>query len=214
MKNQIDLERIERNAFRDTLLDGLVETLAGVVLLIAALAQIHVSFIAFLGLVPIFFSRLLERLRERHTYPRLGYVAFPVEDPKLLLRGMLAFALLVIGLLALGLLLYGNIGEADQWYRWMPAAAGTLLTGGFIYVASRSRLVRFYVYTVLSIATGLLYAALEVGSWREGTALQLLTMAAMVGLTGLVTFRRFIRNYPILEPQGNDAPQMQTSPRI
>ena len=145
----------------------------------------------------IFAKPVLTRIKSRFTYPRIGYIAFPEQEPKKLLGGMLVFTLGIVAIVALILVLTGDIGDAVRWYKWTPIFFGGLMLGPFIDLASRSGLPRYYVFMVLALASGVVFALLRFEGKLEGLSLHLLFLGIVIGIWGAILFVRFLRRHPL-----------------
>jgi hypothetical protein len=147
---------------------------------------------------------VLEAIRKRVTYPRIGYVELVQEEPKELLRGIAVYSVIVILVAALAFTIFGAWeGTAAPWLKWSPALVGTLISGGFIYSASKSGAARYYVFVVLSVGLGFAFSILFSEPYT-GLTFYLLTMGALFILCGAVTFLRFLRKYPLLAEEAAD----------
>jgi len=199
-----DLSSIERIAFRDTQQDGLTEVVTGVFLFIVAVATgrpaLYWMYLA--GILVL--GRGLKWLKARFTYPRVGYVELPGEEPAELRRGILSWVLAVLGVTLVVLAISGDLTSSLAWRRWSPALAGFLFMGGFLYSASRSGLARQYVYALLAPALGLLLATQTFAEPYGGVRVWALVMALVLLASGGTVFRRFLRDTPIVEARDPD----------
>lgn len=204
MSQDIGLTRIERQVFRDSYQDGLMEILAGVLLVAAAITFRTTSAMFVVPLAVLVLAPGYKVLKKRFTYPRTGYVELIEDEPKDLLRGMLTFTLIVIAVMVLALVILGDLRDAAGLYRWTPALVGVVCTGGFIYAASKSGLARYYGFTALSVVSGLSFSVLDFESWKTGLSLHLLVVGGLLLLCGVVIFFRFLRGHPVLVEESPD----------
>lgn len=199
-----DLSSIERIAFRDTQQDGLTEVVTGVFLFIVAVATGRPAFYWMYLAGILVLGRGLKWLKARFTYPRVGYVELPGEEPAELRRGILSWVLAVLGVTLVVLAISGDLTSSLAWRRWSPALAGFLFMGGFLYSASRSGLARQYVYALLAPALGLLLATQTFAEPYGGVRVWALVMALVLLASGGTVFRRFLRDTPIVEARDPD----------
>ena len=204
MSTESDLQDIRRAAERETYRDGIMEIAVGGLFSIVALASGRPAFSWTYLIAILILGPGLQRLKARFTYPRIGYVRLPDEEPSRLRRGLLTWVLGVFLLVALALTLTGHFTDNLAWRRAAPALGGLLFAGGFVYLAQRSRLWRHYVLAAASASIGVLMAwPLEsepygnLGVWALLMALLSLTMGAYV-------LRRFVRENPIVEERTPD----------
>lgn len=192
-----DLKRIEQKAFRHTLQDGLVELTAGVYLVIlAGFLQFTGGVVVALALFFLIGVPLVRHLKNRVTYPRIGYASFAQGDPGKLGLFMLGFLLLGLAAMVTVLVITGDISVARKWYRWMPIFIGIVLSGGFIGLAAISGLVRLWVYALFSVGLGVAWSIPRFEPRMENISFYLLSMGLFLIPWGLILFVLFLRRYP------------------
>lgn len=201
MADRGDLKRIEQRVWRDTQQDGLLEILIGLLFIITstywAKPAIGASFAAFF----LFSHRILEALRKRYTYPRIGYAELIPEEPKQTLRGIAIYALVVFAAMALILLVVGRIADVDTWLRWLPTLTGAVISGGFIYAAGKSGAVRYYVFVGLAVGLGVAFSAWPTLLYKIRMLLYMSSLGVVFLASGSVMFARFLRRYPVLDEE-------------
>jgi hypothetical protein len=158
----MDLKQLEKEAFRDSLQDGLIDLSTGVYLLILSVI-LKQSLIAFIAILVIFYPAMIVKLKQRYTYPRIGYVTFKKEFLDRLVRTILTG--FVIGLIALivTLVISKDIGTAREWYKWMPILFGFAFSGIFLSLGLLSGLFRYFIYSAFSLIGGFLFPFVPVG---------------------------------------------------
>ena len=81
MTVKIDLKEIERRANYAAFQDGLIEIFMGLFLVFFGGAMATKATIVPFIVFAIFFANpILKRIKERHIYPRVGYVKLPQEE--------------------------------------------------------------------------------------------------------------------------------------
>ncbi len=199
------LPDVERAAYLDTQQDGLTEIVAGVFLFIVALATGRPAFYWTYLVGILVLGRGLHWLKARYTYRRTGFVELPDEDSSAVGRGMLTWVLGVFGLLVLVLAISGDLTDHLAWRQWSPALAGCLSMGGFLYLASRSGLLRQYAYAAVSPALGLLLATRPFDHTYGGVRVWALVMSLLLLGTGGIVLHRFLRDNPVIEARDPEA---------
>jgi hypothetical protein len=193
---QIDVDKIERNVYRDYCQDGLADMLIGAYLLILGLALPAGRAAPFIVLI-LFFAPVLQALKKRFVYPRTGYVELRQGDPQPLpwfTLGSLILGLIVLVILFLSM---GIIAQPARWYRWMPITFGIWLTGTFLGLALRIRLARYYVVAGVAAIGGPIFALLPLEGKLEPIGLFMATVGAVLLVWGAAVFLRFLRRYPV-----------------
>jgi len=205
MVEKVNLEKIERNIFRDYMQDGLADMLFGLYFLLIGVALPVGSVAPFLVLMTVFFAPLLTGLKKRVTTPRAGYVELRQGDPQ-------AMPWFILGSLGLGLVVQvivlaaaGVLADPGQWYRWLPVFFGIWLGGIFLGLGVRVGLARYYTVAALALASGFIVPFLPLtGKLAHIGMMFAVTGALMLGW-GIVTFVRFLRKYPLQAVESSNA---------
>ena len=199
MSNRFDAGEIEHRTRASIYRDGLTELFAAAVLLSIELAWATTP--AFVGILAAFIVlygwKLVERVRERITYPRLGYFRERSEDAAATGRGILSFVAVALILMVLGIVATGDIGDASEWRRAAPLLSGMTLAGAFWYMADRSGLRRHRFVAVYSVATGIWLWVVGSGESYEAVIWHLLGLVLVLGAMGTWALVHFLRTYPI-----------------
>jgi len=197
MKQEINLKEIEQKAYRGSNQDGLMEIMIGI-LLIGLGATFGSGFYVFAILVPIFlFPRFMEGIRKRYTYPRIGYAKLPTDDPKKTAKGMFVYFVAVLAVFVFCLLLFGDVKNPALHKKWSPALMGVLLVGGFLYAHGKSGNIRYIVFAVLAVVSGLLFSIMNFESY-DGLIINFFVMGGIFVVTGFTLFILFLYKYPKL----------------
>jgi hypothetical protein len=196
MSQQIDLRRIQRSAFRETVLDGLMDLFLGLYLILVS-GILKTSKAGLIVLVWVLFVLLIRYLKKRLTYPRIGYVELADNQPPAPRGLILVFAGLAVAVTILALVVSGDIREARQWYGWMPLLLGILFLGVMASVAIGSGLGRYYFYGVLSAASGIAISFLHFEGRMDAISLYLLAVGIPIAVCGALVFALFLLRNPV-----------------
>lgn len=199
------LDTIRRGAFRELHRDGLTEVVAGVVLFIVALATGRPAFAWTYLAAIVILGPGLAWLRARYTYPRIGFAELPAESRSRLGRGIAVWVVGTFLLVAAGLALVGGVTDNLAWRRASPVLGGALFAGGFLYLAQRSGLKRFYGLALVSVASGGLLAWPQIEGAYGNLRVWALLMALLCLTVGGLALRRFVLDTPVAEEWGPDA---------
>lgn len=199
MSHEIDMRRIQRRAYRETMVDGLTDLFLGIYLVLVSgvlKASPGLAVFAWLLFVP-----LIRTLKKRITYPRIGYVEL-AERPSPAPWGLIpVFAGLALAVTIVALIVSGDIGNARQWYGWMPLLLGIVLLGVMAAVAIGSGLTRYYFYGALAAASGIAISFLHFEGRMEAISLFLLVFGIPVAICGAVFFALFLLQNPVQSPE-------------
>jgi hypothetical protein len=198
MNEKIDLEDIERKMYREANSDGIMELLLGIILLFQAGASGKSYFTVFLAFIPIYGNRVIEALKRKFTYPRIGYVEFKREEASIG-WGILGYGLAVIAVVSIvATVFYGGNMEKVDIYRWVPLAIGAIFLGGMIYLHSKSGDPVVYLYSFVTLVAGGVFTFYGFESSMRIIQLYLLSLAGFFLIAGIIRLLTFKRRNPIL----------------
>jgi len=203
MTTQIDLKEIEQKSFRFIGQDGLVEIMIGI-FLTAFGATFSSALTVFPMLIAIFLGpRLLEAIRNRYTYPRIGYAKLSQDNPRKTAKGMFGYTAVMLAVMIICFLLLGKVKDAAAYRKWSPTLMGVLLVGGFLYAHGKSGSIRYIVFAFLAVGFGLLFSIINFESYN-GLILNLFVMGGIFIVSGFTLFILFLRKYPEPAKEVND----------
>jgi len=194
-QEELNLKQIEQKAYGVSFQDGLVEIMLGILLISLGATFGSVLYI-FAILIPIFlFPRFIEVIRKRYTYPRIGYAKLPMDDPKKTAKGIFGYTAVVLALMVICFLLFGKVKDAAAYKKWSPALMGVLMVGGFLYAHGKSGNIRYIVFAVLAVVSGLLFSIMSFESY-DGLIVNFFVMGGIFIVTGSILFTLFVHRYP------------------
>jgi hypothetical protein len=200
--NNDDLVTLEQQTTRTSMEDGLTYFPFSLMLLITAFIVQMPYLLAIIPILIIYGPKAIERLREKYTYPRIGYVKLRDGSSREVGKGFIGFLAIVflVPISIVAFLLGGNVTIA-MLFRWLPFAFGVVMIGPsmFIVEVTGSR-----IYYLLGISTSITGYGISylVDQGLLGLMIFMLLWGILISLAGLVIFIRFIRKYPILETEG------------
>ena len=187
---KLNLQEVEQNARQVFNKDGLMYLFLGFMLIFAGFSffDSRLGVLAGLSALLVF---PLRGMRERITYPRVGYVKFLL--PKHFERKKLGLMLAAVSTLVL--LMY----VANGRFPVMPIGFAILL-GLLLYFAASVKnggiRLREWVIIGLVLVSGALTTYFFEG-WRTATAVHMWFMAAILILMGAFDLLQFIRKHPV-----------------
>jgi len=202
MSQNLDLKEIERRVYQSVFQDGLMEIfLGGFLLVVSALFAISMKLILLPSLLVIFLGNpLLERLKKRYIYPRIGYVKLRPEkeaDPKGIAVAAIVFVVILLGSGIFSLTMGKDRGWAFWFKYFLPGSTGFMLAIGPFWLGETYGVRRGYVFAVLFLLSGIVIPVLGIASGYEAIGFECLLVGVISLISGVVMFTRFLRKYPI-----------------
>ena len=199
-----NLQEVERRAHRYDAQDGLTEFLAGIMFFFVArvVAEPQLAWVPALLLFPMRFAYRF--FKTRFTYPRVGYVKLKSESSGDFGRGVLTYLLVILFLMAAALWVFVDITSWNQWMKWMPALLGGFTSGGFIYLAGKTGLMRHYFLVLVCIAWGIACSLMTVPRSVLGIQRWALGLGLVCLVMGIAVFLNFLRTRPVRQQEVAD----------
>jgi hypothetical protein len=202
--DKIDLKRIEQHTFHEFMIDGIVEILLGLVLIFMPILFTIPIFVVFVPFY-IFYSKfIVESIRERTTYPRIGRVEFKREGDKKdysIKKSLLVFLLFISVVFAITLVVMVVIEgkfELALVYKWIPLLFGLIMFGPSFFLIEKTGHQRYYLLGVFSTILGFLFSIPTFPDEKIGYFLYFLTLGVIAIITGIIKYIRFVRTYPVI----------------
>lgn len=197
--SDVNLERLEERAWRDSFSDGLIDLYFGLSLVWIGAAWLWFESIAALApILPAALAPVLIPVRARIVEPRFGYVRWAAprrawERNQLL--GLLGLGLGALVLVALAAaIVVGGLDVPDSW----ALEAGLLAILVLIPVVVLA--VVTGIHRLWAYAAALLIGAVLTVMVDAEPGWPLLAAGVVATVTGTVLFVRFLRTYPAREP--------------
>ncbi len=199
MTNNDDLKKLEQDTTRKSMEDGLMYLPFGLLLFLAAFTAQIPFVVPFLVIIIIFGPKTVERLREKYTYPRTGYVKLRVDDSEEMGKGFIGFLIItflvpiafVISIIAANMTL-------AMIFRWLPFTFGAIMIGPSLYLVDITGSRTYYLFGIPAAIIGLL-TSLLVDQGLFGLQYFLMGWSIVIVIVGFVLFMRFIRKYPLVD---------------
>jgi hypothetical protein len=203
MESQLDIVTLKRKSIRYMDQDGLTEIMLGLILIALGFVFESLAIAVVLALLCLLCVKLLEKVRERFTYPRTGYVKFPAEYFKPSQRTLLFYFLCLTSVFVL--LCYFTEGW-DTGYstaRWTTfyIAGGSAISG---LAVNYSRAPKIYFYGAVSIALGFYLSFISIVQTPDnilyGAAVWATWYGVFMLIAGVIVLIRFTHKYK-LQPE-------------
>jgi hypothetical protein len=205
--NEDDLVKLEQNAFRDSMKDGVPETLAGIMFILTGIMFHQPSFVGvFVVFYLLLLPRLVESFRQKHTYPRIGYVKLKTAESDASIQPFLLLLVIVASLTGIATqVLTGDAFNIYNWARLIPFALGLLMFGPSIYLVEKSGSKIYWLFGVIASLLGLTTAYLSLLyptiHYLDGAIAFCMFLGVALAIGGLLKLAYFLRTYSILESQ-------------
>ncbi len=208
MTKNLDLQELERKAYRTTFQDGLTDVLLGSVFVVMSMVSLFESwglprlsgYLAAFGLLFLVWA-MIRFVKIHVVLPRLGTAVFSVDRHKRIKQARIGLAVMVI--VTVGLVLATATGLMQTLFGAFNAWSGYLFIGA-IFVITLSLLAFFLDYPRLYLYGWFLALMDPFTVWLAGKTGWIFPRGAtifglVIILIGVVTFLRFLRQHP--QPQ-------------
>ncbi|NHJ12803.1 MAG: hypothetical protein EAX95_03965 [Candidatus Thorarchaeota archaeon] len=210
LNEDLDLKQLEQATFRVANQDGLTEILMGLMILAVGLLLVNSISVVYVALLIVFQAAMIERFRERYTYPRIGRVKLreDTEQP----YGPLWAVFGAIMLVALSSVIL-SVRVENEILHLIASLAPLIMAIGliqpFVFLAQRSGLRVYYGFGAIVAVLGAVLALVEFPLPVDRMVIFLLCVGGLLCLTGLASLLHFIRKYPVLNEEAVDVDQEQ-----
>jgi len=198
-----DLKEFQQKAFRYSGQDGIIEIYGGLFLVFYAgmLDWIISDFQTNFPYMPLMFlfvfsTFIIEIIRRRVTYPRIGYAKVTTRIGRGFFIASIPPVILYPFLLAVSVSFFGDKWDITPWLKWAPPFFGIVFGIMFHAIVLRSGNPLYYILAGCSIVSGVALMLLSFQTAKTGIIIYFLIMGGLMFFWGLVTFIRFLRQYP------------------
>lgn len=208
MSDNADILELEQETYRYSTQDGLAEIHIGLGLIILACVIEVLDYRSYdvfcwygiLFLLIVFRTPILEKLRRKVTYPRIGYVKVRQDEPSQPLMVVLFSVLTIsVGVSLALVIMPSDISFYDALWKYSPVSIGVVMILRSFFLVEKTGDRRYFAFGLLTVTTGPIFALLEFEPPRAGPVFYVLGWGVVIILVGLTTFIRFIRKYPIID---------------
>jgi hypothetical protein len=137
-------------------------------------------------------NRLVMTMKERITFPRTGYIAFPRKTGSSRWRRILLISILSASVSALMTVL---LMKRPANFDWTVAASGLLFCGVVVYLGIRSGVGRFFITATASLVLGIAFGYANLPE-NLGPAAFYGTLGTAMLLIGGLSLWRYLRQNP------------------
>ena len=187
------------------MIDGITEILLGIVLIFMPLLFTIPIFVVSVPFLLLYGPLIIESIRERTTYPRLGRVEFKQDAKKedySIKRSLLEFLLFILAAIVIAfitmILIEGEF-QSSLIYKWMPLLFGLIMFGPSLYLVDKTGLQRYYFLGVFSTILGFFFSVFEFPDEMLGLYFYFFTLGVLSIILGIIRYIRFIQTYPVIQ---------------
>jgi len=199
LSDEIDIKEMERRAYKAMQSDGVTEILLGLVLLVTGGTWGSGTTGVFTVFIILYMRKVLEYIKEKVTYPRVGYAKLPEENSAETGKGILLFMVAVLIVMGIGIVLFYGGLTSHLIYQWLPTFFGLMMLGAFTYMRGKTGDPIYLAYIAYSVLTGVAFSLIDFGDWKAGFTLYLVLLGATFMLVGAVRMALFMRRYPVMK---------------
>ena len=196
MAENINLKEMEKKVFRDSNQDGLMEIIFGIFLFAIAGYLGTGDFPILLVLLPMFGPIWMQIIRNKFTYPRIGYAKPSTKMSKEIILGVFFYMFVVLFIVILFPIM-GDFWDLSLWYKWSPALLGIMTIGVFIYIGHKLGSLRYYIFAAPSLVGFFSVSVMKFATLKRGLEMYFLFMSGFLIISGLCLFIHFLRKYPL-----------------
>jgi hypothetical protein len=199
VQNDFDLKDIKRISHQNTLKDGLISIGMGVMLFAIGMMMFNTVYISFLPLAIIFNSAILQNLKQKYTYPRLGFVQPQKEKSKDMVFIVFNIAIgCIFILITIILLFFGDTDGYELWWNLLTLGISIILCVQSADFGRKTGNLLYYLVAALFVITGLFFSLLENVPVEEKFSIYLFLWGCTLIGGGLIIFYRFLHTHPAI----------------
>ena len=205
MSDKINVDDLERKVRGEYNQDGLLELLLGALMFFMAGTFATSSLVVFVTFPIIYINKVLEVLRSRFTYPRIGYAELkPDADPETG-YGILKYMLIVVVIMSSALYyLYEGDFTDFSLYKWIPTFIGAMFLGAMLYLNGTTGDPYAKIYAAVSLVGGLAFSFYDFNILKVNIEYYLLSLSAFYLVAGALRLYAFIQTHPVVVVPSED----------
>ena len=195
MNATLDAKTIARNVWQDSARDGLMEMMLGAYFLLTGIviqADMSALFIIFMA----FFPAMAKKMKERFTYPRIGYVKFPERENS---PGRWVAAALIAAVFAFAMMALFTRAEekSSMLYKWISLGPALILAATLSFAGKKTGFMRYYAMAAFALVMGFVVPFVNLPNKMGNVALYLLVVGPVFLVWGAAIFLHFVQTVPI-----------------
>jgi hypothetical protein len=140
---------------------------------------------------------IIEIIRKKYTYPRIGRVKVQEDEPKITVVGIFLYMIAVAIVMAIAMfVIFGEI-NVENIYRSLPVFFSIMILGAMLYSHGKSGSKRYYVYAAVALITAPVFSYMDFEGKLVNLGYYLLFIGFIFLVIGLSIFLHFLRKYPL-----------------
>jgi len=202
-EQQLDLKKIERKAYLAYHQDGVWDILAGVAFIGFGLAM-YFDQAYFMGIIPAVLIPIVPGIKKAFTRPRLGYARFSPERTEREKKSNYRLQILLTITMIAGLVVFWAFTGRAEWQNWIRSLG--MLPFGIVVSVVIGAVGIMYGITRVIIYGALILIFFIAGHYANSEPPAYFILPGIIFLiSGLVMMIRFMRKYPRLKEDVNNA---------
>jgi hypothetical protein len=206
MNNTLELSKIKKSLYTENMVDGLTEIFLGLMLIFTPFLFIKPYFVVFIGLLVLFNVKIVEFVKERITYPRLGKIDVPFDysskSSKRALLELGGFFSIVIIIDSIVLIIFeSDLFSINDWAMSVPFLFGLIMFGPSKTLADNSGLTRYYLFGIFATILGFIFYRMFFDDIYDRIILYFMFLGICSLIFGIIKFIVFLKKYPVLNEE-------------
>jgi hypothetical protein len=187
--NQQNLTEIEQKSYLELMQDGFTEIMTGLIFLVFPVMFVQPAFVSIFGaMYVLFLPHIVEGIRKKYVYPRIGYVKLRDDEPFKVTAGIVVIVILMV---AGGIFLIYLIAIDFRF----PS----------VYLKNKTGQNRYFLLAALMTITGFAVGFIDFIPVEFVIAVYSLSWGLAFLMLGIVRYALFIRKYPVIESPEDDS---------
>jgi len=203
MAKKMNLKEMEKKAFRDSNQDGLMEMVFGVIFFSIAGYIGTKGFPILLILLPIFLPIWMQIIRNKFTYPRIGYAKPRSKMAKQIIWVLFLYMFIVLFMVFV-IPFSSTSWDLSLWHTWSLVFYGIMTTGAFLYMGYKIGIIRYYLFATLSVLGVFAVYVVDFDTVEKDLEMYFLGMSGVLIITGVALFLLFLRKYKVPKKEITD----------
>ncbi len=197
----VDLKSIKQQARSQIMLDGITEMCIGILYIVTAFMRYNPITYVLLPVIMALPLFILEKIRKKMIYPRIGKINLKTKDEIVFLLKMSSVMLIQIPLSIITTILAIIIFEGE-FIDFLPFTYGLIMFAISFILIKRTGSNYYIMFGIVSSILGLICSLLIFSSFVERLVYYFILLGSFVFFVGILKFIIIIKKFPIEQFEG------------